>query len=48
MKLIYMRELEIGLADESELNFDRLSCSLMERKKDMRRVLLDLNLNAEY
>ena len=46
----YMLELEIGLADVSELNFDQdLSCSrLQKKKKKIRRALLDLNLNAEY
>ena len=49
----YMPEPEIGLADVSKLNWSR---SLLQynakikkkNKKKMQRVLLDLNLNAEY
>ena len=40
-----MPELEIGLADGSELNFDQFFLQFNAKKK---RVLLDLNLNAEY
>ena len=48
-----MPEPEIGLADVSKLNWSR---SLLQynakikkkNKKKMQRVLLDLNLNAEY
>ena len=42
-----MPELDLGLVDGGKLNFD-LSCSLMQRKKYMRRVPLDLTLNDEY
>ena len=35
-------------ANESELNLVDLSCSLMQEKKYVQRVLLDLNLCAEY
>ena len=40
-----MPELEIGLADGSELNFDQFFLQFNAKKK---RVLLGLNLNAEY
>ena len=43
-----MPELEIGLVDVSELNFDQSLLQFNAKKKLMRRVLLDLNLNAEY
>ena len=38
-----MPELEIGLANGSEFSFDQSSCSLMQRRKYLRRILLDLN-----
>ena len=44
-----MPDFEIGLADGSEFNFEfNLSCSLMQRKKYMGRVFVDLNRNDEY
>ena len=36
-----MPELEIGLADGSELNFGQSSCSLLQRKRHMRKLLLN-------
>ena len=42
-----MPELEIGLADGSELNLINLSCSLMQKEKYRWTVLPNLNLNAE-
>ena len=42
-----MPEPDIGLVDGDKLNFG-LSCSLMERKKYMRRDFPDLTLNDEY
>ena len=46
--LIHAPELQIGLADGSELNFDQCFQHFNVKKKYMRRVLIDLNLNAEY
>ena len=43
-----MLELEIGLADVSALNFDQSFPQFNAKKKQMRRDLLDLYLNAEY
>ena len=44
----YMPELEIRLADGSELNFDQTFLQFNAKKKYLRRVVLVLNLNAEY
>ena len=43
-----MDELQIGLVDEGELNFDQSFMQLMYIKICMERVLLDLALNEEY
>ena len=43
-----MPELEIRLVDVGELNFDQSFLQFNVKKKYMRRVLLNLNLNAEY
>ena len=44
-----MFELDIGLDDGSDLNFDQSFLQfIMQRKKYMQRILLDLNLNTEY
>ena len=43
-----MPELEIGLVDGSELNFNRFFLQFSINKKYRRRVLLDLILNVEY
>ena len=43
-----MPELEIRLADGSELNFDQTFLQFNAKKKYLRRVVLVLNLNAEY
>ena len=43
-----MSEFEIELANGSELNFDQPFLQFnLKKKKYMRRVLLDLNLNSE-
>ena len=42
-----MPELQVVLADGESWILINLPCSLMQRKKPMERVLLDLNLNAE-
>ena len=41
-------ELEIGVADGNELNFDQSLLQFNAKKKYMRKILLDLNLNAAY
>ena len=43
-----MDELQLGLVDEGELNFDQSFMQLMYIKICMERVLLDLALNEEY
>ena len=43
-----MPQLEIGLADGCELNFDQSFLQFNAKKKHMQRVLLNLNLNVEY
>ena len=43
-----MPELDIGLVDGDKLNFDQFFLQFNAQKKYMRRVLLDLTLNAEY
>ena len=44
-----MPELDIGVVDGGELNFDQSFLQFNVKKKIyMRRVLLDLTLNAEY
>ena len=43
-----MPELEIGLVDGDELNFNQSFLKFNVRKKYRRRVILDLTLNAEY
>ena len=43
-----MPQLEIGLVDGCELNFDQSFLQFNAKKKYMQRVLLNLNLNVEY
>ena len=43
-----MPELEIGLVDGGELNFNQYFLKFNVKKKYSRRVILDLTLNAEY
>ena len=43
-----MPELEIELADVSELNFDQSFQQFNAKKKINAKKFLDLNLNAEY
>ena len=43
-----MPQLEIGLVDDRELNFDQSFLQFNAKKKYMQRVLLNLNLNVEY
>ena len=45
-----MPETEIGLDDVSESNWsgNLMQYNAKKKKKQMRRILLDLNLNAEY
>ena len=43
-----MPKLEIGLVAGAKLNFDQYCLEFNARKKYIRRVILDLTLNAEY
>ena len=43
-----MPELDKGLVDGDELNFDQSFLQFNAKKNYMRTVLLDLTLNAEY
>ena len=43
-----MTELEIGLVDKGELNFNQSFLKFNVIKKYRRRVVINLTLNAEY
>ena len=43
-----MSELDVGLVDEGELNYNQSFVKFNVRKECRQRVILDLTLNAEY